>query len=112
MLLWLANGDSLAAVWSAKGFLAMALPSIAFGAWLAREHGGAGSRFVVLLLAAMGIRFVLAAIAAFGAVKAGGSAKTGLLAGLAAGFVPVMLFETVWFARLRNAPSMGTEPQA
>lgn len=109
LLPWLAGGGVLAAGWAAKGFLAMALPGVAVGAWLSREHGRAGSRFVVGLLAGIAVRFTFAAIAAFVAAKAGTSATTGLLAGLAAGFVPVMLFETAWFAHSRNAPCMGAE---
>ena len=111
LLAWSAGGDVRAAGWAASGFLAMALPSVAFGAWLAHDHGRASSRFVVVVLVGIGVRFVFAAIAAIGAVQAGGSATTGLLAGLAAGFVPVMLFETAWFARLPNAPRLGAEPQ-
>jgi hypothetical protein len=106
-----AGRDELAAGWATKGFLAMALPGVAFGAWLAREHGRAGSRFVVALLAGIGVRFTFATIAAFGAAMAGGSATTGLLAGLAAGFVPVTLFEMAWFSRSRSAPFAGTEPR-
>src|SRR5207247_1097599 len=40
-------GDPLAASWATRGFLAMALPGVAGGAFLAREHGRAGSRFVI-----------------------------------------------------------------
>lgn len=86
----------------------MALPAVAGGAWLAREHGRPGSRFVVALVAGIGVRFALAAIVAFGAATVGGSATAGSLAGLAAGFVPVTLFETAWFAR---SSGLGLEPR-
>jgi hypothetical protein len=109
LLPWLAGGDVLAADWAAKGFLAMALPGVAGGAWLAREHGRPGSRFVIALQAGMVVRLTFAAVVVFGAAKAGGSSTTGLFAGLAAGFVPVMVFEMTWFARSRGAQGMGTE---
>lgn len=101
--------DRLASVWAAKGFLAMAVPGLVGGAWLAREHGRTGSRFVVALGAGFILRLVLAALAAFGAANAGGSARTGLLAGLAAGFVPVTVFEMIWFSRARRTHGLGTE---
>ncbi len=87
----------------------MALPGVAAGAWMAYEHGRAGSRFVIALVAGMIARVLFAAIVALGAARAGGSASTGLLAGLAAGFVPVLLFEMAWFAGSRSAQGMGTE---
>lgn len=109
LLPWLGGGDVLAASWAAKGFAAMALPGIAGGTWLAREHGRRASRFVVALGAGFLARLVLAGIAAFGAAKAGGGAVEGLLAGLAAGFVPVMAFEMFWFARATRAQGAGLE---
>ena len=86
----------------------MALPCLAGGAWLAREHGRAGSRFVMAVLAGILVRLVAAVVVAQGAANAGGSAMTGLVAGLAAGFVPTTVFEAAWFAR-RSARSVATE---
>ena len=109
LFLWTAGGDVLAAGWAIRGFLAMALPSIAGGAWLVREHGRDGSWFVAAVLAGFVVRLLLAAVAALGAAQAGGSAKSGLIAGLAAGFVPLMAFETVWFARSHRAQGVAAE---
>ena len=109
LLPWFAGDDRLAASWAARGFLAMALPGIAGGAWLAREHGRAGSRFVAVLGVGFILRLALAAIAAFGAAKAGGGAVDGLLPGLAAGFVPVTAFEMFFFARAGRAQRLFTE---
>ena len=103
--------DRLASVWAAKGFLAMAVPGLVGGAWLAREHGRTGSRFVVALGAGFIARLVLAGLAAFYAARAGDGAGTALLSGLAAGFVPLMVFEMIWFARARGAEGLGTEPR-
>ena len=101
--------DRFAAAWAARGFAALALPGILGGAWLAREHGRTGSRFVVALAAGFMLRMILAATATVGATRAGGGAVTGLLAGLAAGFVPVTAFEMFWFARAGHARAVGTE---
>jgi TM2 domain-containing membrane protein YozV len=89
----------------------MAVPGIVGGAWLAREHGRSAQRFLVALATGFITRLVLAGLAAFYAAKAGDGAGTALLAGLAAGFVPLMAFEMVWFVRGRDAQGLGTEPQ-
>ena len=102
LLPWTTAGDVLASGWAAKGFLAMALPGVAGGAWLAREHGRAGSRFVVAVQAGIFVRLGFAAVVAFGAARAGGAAPTASLAGLAAGFAPLTAFEMAWFALSRG----------
>jgi len=84
-----------------RGFFAMAVPAIVGGVWLAHEHGRSGSRFVLALGTGLLTRLVLAALAAFGASRSGGTATTGLLAGLAAGFAPVTVLEMIWFSRAR-----------
>lgn len=90
----------------------MALPGIAGGAWLAREHGRGGSGFVSVLQAGMLVRLVFAALVAMGADKAGGSAMAASMAGLATGFLPVMLFEIVWFARAGERGGARRETRA
>jgi hypothetical protein len=99
LLAWTSRDGVLPAVWVVGGFLAMALPGVAGGAWLAREHGRAGSSFVAVLQAGMLVRLALAAMVAMSAAHAGGPAMAASMAGLAAGFLPVMAFEMVWFAR-------------
>jgi len=111
LLLWFSGDDRLASAWAAKGFLAMALPGIAGGAWLAREHGRSAQRFLIALAAGFVTRLVLAGSAAFFAAKAGGGAGLALLFGLAAGFVPLTAFEMIWFVRARGAQGLGTEPR-
>jgi len=111
LLPWFSGDDPLASAWAAKGFLAMAVPGIAGGAWLAREHGRSAQRFLIALATGFIMRLALAAVAAFFAAKAGDGAGVALLSGLAAGFVPLMAFEMVWFARSRGAQSLGTEPR-
>jgi hypothetical protein len=87
----------------------MAVPAILGGAWLAHEHGRNGSRFVLALGTGFITRLVFAAIAAFGASRAGDTATTGLLAGLAAGFAPVTVLEMIWFSRARIHPGVPSE---
>ena len=109
LLPWFWGGERAASAWAARGFLAMAVPGIVGGAWLAREHGRSAQRFLVALATGFITRLVLAALAAFYAAKAGDGAGTALLSGLAAGFVPLMAFEMAWFARARGAQGLGTE---
>ena len=112
LLAWTSRDGVLPAVWVVGGFLAMALAGVAGGAWLVREHGRAGSRFVAVLQAGMLVRLVLAATVAMGAANAGGSAMVASMAGLAAGFLPVMVFEMLWFARSRENGGARTETRA
>jgi len=108
---WFWGGERAASAWAARGFLAMAMPGIVGGAWLAREHGRSAQRFLVALATGFITRLVLAGLAAFYAGRAGDGAGTALLLGLAAGFVPLMVFEMIWFARARGAQGLGTEPR-
>ena len=112
LLAWTSRDGVLPAGWVVSGVLAMALPGIAGGAWLAREHGRARSGFVAVLQAGMLVRLVLGALVAIGAAKAGGSAMAASMAGLAAGFLPVMAFEMVWFARAREGGGARKETRA
>jgi TM2 domain-containing membrane protein YozV len=111
LLPWFWGGERAASVWAARGFLAMAVPGIVGGAWLVREHGRSAQRFLVALATGFITRLILAGLAAFYAGKAGDGAATALLSGLAAGFVPLMAFEMIWFARARGARGLGTEPR-
>lgn len=101
-----AGDDRAASTWAAAGFLAMAVPSIACGAWLAREHGRPGSRFLLALVAGVAARLILASLTTIFAARA--AAGPALVAGLAAGYVPLTAFEMVWFMRHR-ALGLGTE---
>ena len=109
---WFLGDDRLTADWAARGFLAMALPGIVCGAWLAQEHGRNSSRFVMALGTGFILRLVLGALAAAGAAKAGRSAIVGLLPGLAAGFVSVTAFEMLWFVRAARLARIPNETRA
>jgi hypothetical protein len=112
LLAWTSRGGVLPAGWVVMGLLATAVPGVAGGAWLAHEHGRAGSRFVVALQAGILARLVLAAVVAMGAAQTGGTAISASMAGLAAGFVSVMVFEMAWFARAPRTRSVRTETRA
>jgi hypothetical protein len=106
---WLSGDDRLASAWATKGFLAMAMPGLVGGAWLAHEHGRPSPRFLIALAMGFFSRLVLAGLAAFFATKAGAGAA--LIAGLAAGFVPLTAFEMVWFMRAPGSRRLGSEPR-
>jgi hypothetical protein len=87
----------------------MAAPGIVGGLWLAREHGRSGTGFVVALGAGFVARLILAATSVYLATKVGSAAAGSLVAGLAAGFVPVVAFEMFWFSRARVAAAARVE---
>jgi hypothetical protein len=89
--------------WAALGFAATAVPGLAAGAFLVRQHGRPGAGFVVALGAGMIARLLLGAAVASAAAWSDHAARTAAVAGLAAGFLPVMLFESLWFARSQAA---------
>lgn len=88
-----------AGAWAGAGFVATAVPGLVFGMWMAREHGRPGARFALALGLGFMVRIVLVGASAFLAARAGGEAGWHLLGGLAAGFVPLFVFESVWFTR-------------
>jgi len=85
--------------WATAGFLAMAIPTIATGAWLAHEQGRAGASFVVALGSGLVLRAGLLAVVVAVAARRGDPSLRGALYGLALGFVPAIAFELIWFAR-------------
>jgi hypothetical protein len=102
-----ASGERFA--WAVRGFLAMALPVLGAGWWLAREHGRAGGAFVLALGAGFILRAAFLAIVVAAAARRGPDALTGALGGLAAGFVPLTAFEMLWFSRRAHRVAEATE---
>lgn len=93
--------------WVIAGWGTMSLCGILGGGWLAREHGHPGAGFVVALGSAMILRSI-AALAVLGwALASGGGAYAPCIAGIAAGFVPQMVFEVVWFYRSGKRAGRG-----
>jgi hypothetical protein len=85
--------------WLAAGWLAAAVPGVAAGTWLAGKFGKAGAGFVAALGAAMGLRAVALAGGLVTALQVGDPAPWTFLLGFGAGFLPLSVFEAVWFAR-------------
>jgi len=99
VLAFATRGAAADSRWALAGFLAMALPIIAAGAWLAHQQGRAGVSFVVALGTGLSLRAVLLAVVVATAARQGRPALEGAIAGLALGFVPMTVYEMVWFAR-------------
>ena len=99
--LWflIAPRGTLWVVWGGVGWGMLALLSIAGGAWLAAEHGRPGTGFVRALGTGMLARLSAAVVGAIGAARSGEGAAWAYLAGVIAGFVPLQVFEIVWFHR-------------
>ncbi len=108
LLLVLRGVGSDTSAWAIAGFVAMALPVIATGTWLAHEQGRAGVSFVIALGTGLFMRAVLLVVVVVGAANHGPGALKGALAGLAIGFVPVTAFEMLWFSRRVH----GVRPEA
>ncbi|MCP3980489.1 MAG: hypothetical protein GY716_14400 [bacterium] len=81
------------------GWLMMALPGVAGGAWLAGVHGKPGTGFLFALAAAIAARVVLAGLGALPVIVVGREAILPYAAGLGAGFFPLQVFEVAWFVR-------------
>ena len=88
-----------ASAWTMYGFAAMAIPSLASGAWLARSHGRPGAGFILALGTGVTLRILLLSIVVAAAARQGEAELTQTLAGLAFGFIPLTVFEFVWLAR-------------
>jgi hypothetical protein len=88
-----------ASAWTLCGFAAMAIPSLVSGTWMARSHGRSGAGFVLALGTGVTLRILSLSIVVAFAARQGGAELTQTLAGLAFGFIPLMVFELVWLAR-------------
>lgn len=112
LALVLRNASGDASPWAVVGLLAMAVPAVACGAWLAREHGRVGPSFLIALGTGWALRAVLLAAVVVAALREGPGAIRGALTGLAVGFVALTTFEMFWFARRTRPSSFSTGPRA
>lgn len=85
--------------WSLIGWLIMTLAGSLGGAWTVSQHGRPGSGFLVAVGICMLSRLVLGAAGVAAAAGAGTAAVWALLAGLAVTYVPLQVFEMIWFLR-------------
>ena len=97
------------AAWPLMAFLAVALPAIAAGAWLAAEHGRPGPRFLTAFGAGIAARVLGAATVLALARASGAPALRGAVAGVLAAAAGLLLFEMLWFARAAAAGSARAE---
>jgi hypothetical protein len=95
-----ARGGPTAAGWTALGWLVTALTGVAGGAWVASRHGRAGAGFFVALQTCILARLGLSALGALLAANRGRDAAWAYVAGLVAGFLPLQVFEILWFFRV------------
>lgn len=99
LMLWRGPAGTATSLWALRGFFATAIPGLLAGTWLAVEHGRPGWRFVAALGCGLATRVIAVAAVAFAASRADAGAGPALLLGLAAGWVPLAVFEAMWFLR-------------
>jgi len=100
---WAAGASDPVRLSAVAGFAAVALPTVGGAAWLARAHGRSGHRFLLALGVSMTGRMLLAfTTLLLAGVRFGPAAVAGAALGIAAAFVPTMIYEAAWFARLET----------
>lgn len=90
--------------WGLAGWLVMTVVGVVGGGFMVLEHGRATPGFIVALGTCMLARLIVSAAGAFAAVSAGGPAVRAYVTGLGVGYVPLQVFETVWFMRRAGGP--------
>ena len=85
--------------WLVAGWLLASGIGVAAGACLATLHGRPGVAFVFVIGAVMLTRLLAVAGGAVGAAITGGGALRLYLGGFASAFVPLTVYEGIWFHR-------------
>ena len=88
-----------AMAWSMLGWGLMVLVGVFGGSWTATLLGSQGVRFFVALIACMLARLTLSLGGVFLVVMFGRESLLFYLLGLAAGFLPIQIFESLWISR-------------
>jgi hypothetical protein len=94
---WLLGRADLA--WALAGWGSAAAIGVAGGAWMAARQGLPGGGFVVALLAGMLARLLAVGAGAALAASVGGGALWAFVGGFFAGFVPLAVWEALYFYR-------------
>lgn len=89
--------DGAARGWNLLGWLVMSAIGVAGGVVMAAVHGKPGPTFLAALVGSMLARLIAAALGAWAASFIGCKAAWPYVLGLGAGYVPLQLFEVVWF---------------
>jgi hypothetical protein len=93
--------------WTVAGWSILAVVGVADGVWLNHRYGKPGTGFLTALVVGVLARLVLVGAGTALALRSGGDAPWAFLAGVAAGFVPIQVFEVFWFVRSAKASSNG-----
>ena len=96
---WAAQVFGSVLPWALGGWLLLSLAGVISGGWLVSRHGRHGNSFLGALVGGMLVRMTLTALGMGAAMTAGKPAMWAFAGGAVAGFLPVMLFELVWFYR-------------
>jgi hypothetical protein len=106
---WL--GEGVAPAWALAGWGSAAVIGVVGGSWLAAWHGRPGWGFVVALLAGMLARLLAVGSGAALAALAADGAPWVFAGGFAAGFIPLQVWEAVFFQRAsRELDRVGEPP--
>ncbi len=97
-------GASGGLAWGAAGWGMMAGIGLVSGAWLAAAHGKTGPGFLAAIVAGILGRLAVTLGGALAAARTGRGALWAFLLGLGAGFVPLQVYETVFFYRAGRRP--------
>ena len=85
--------------WALGGWLVLAVAGVVAGGWLVSSHGKPGNGFMGALVGGMLARMVLTVAGMGAAMTAGKPTMWAFAAGAVTGFLPVMVFELIWFYR-------------
>lgn len=91
-------------LWGVSGWAAAAIPGIFGGGWLAARLGSAGAAFLAGIGVTMAVRAVAIVTGLGMALREGGTAPWMFLGGFATCFVPLAVFEAVWFWQQTRRP--------
>ena len=96
---WAAGLQGAELPWVICGWLVQAAAGVVAGGWLVSCHGQQGNRFMGALVGGMLGRMVLTVAGMGAAMTSGKPAMWAFAGGAVAGFLPVMVFELIWFYR-------------
>ncbi len=85
--------------WALGGWLLLAVAGVVAGGWLVFSHGKPGNRFLGALVGGMLVRMAVTAAGMGAAMTSGKPTMWAFAGGALAGFLPVMMFELIWFYR-------------
>ena len=94
------------------GWLSTALIGVGGGIWMSRNYGTPGSGFLVALGTCMLARLAVAAVGVILAAIWLPEAFWPVILGVAAGYLPLQVFESIWFSLRARTDRRDTESSA